>query len=178
MADDFVALLPADDDPALPIEARLNAAVASALRDPEAPVATDEDEGDPTGFTWAFDFDAGRFVRQGGAPARVTGVEPLKQRCLMALHSARFAHAVFSDEFGMDRPDGTVGEAGGAALIAADDWRVQARDALLAVTDVVDVVLDVGYNPVEGLVAIRELVVTTNEDVELLFDDIAIPLED
>lgn len=176
--DDFVELLPDDDDAGVSLEERLNAAVASALRDPDAPLAVD-DEAEPTGYTWAFDFEAGRFVRQGGAPARVTGTEPLKQRCLMALYSARFAHAVFSGTFGMDRPRGTLGAAGHEAVVAADDWRVQAHEALLAVVGVSDVELRAEYDAVAGIILIRDLVVTTNEDVELPFDDdIVIPLED
>lgn len=169
-------LLPADDDIAPSLDERLNAAVASALRDPEAPVAADEDDGEPTGYTWAFDFEAGRFTRQGGAPARVTGLEPLKQRCLMALHSARFAHAVFSVDFGMERPRGTIGAAGHAAVIAADDWRVKAREALLTFEDVADVELRTTYDALAGAIIVSDLVVTTNEDVEVPFEDVAIPL--
>lgn len=177
MADE-IELLPADDDVAPTAEEELNAAVASALVDPEAPPVVVEDAPDPTGYSWAFDFAAGRFVRQGGSPARVTGFEPLKQRVLMALNSARFAHTVFSSSFGVERPTLGIGDAGVDAQIAADDWRVQIREALLVDEEIADVAVRVAYNPVEGALLLTEFVITTNEDVELPFDDIRITVED
>lgn len=177
MADEL-ELLPAEDDLAPTDSEALNAAVASALADPEAPVADDEPVPDPRGYTWAFDFEAGRFVRQGGSPAHVTGYEPLKQRVLMAIHSARYAHGVFGPQFGVAKPTKGIGDAGLEARIAADDWRVQIREAVLVFDDVADVAVRVEYDPVEGLLYLREFVITTNEDVQLPFDDIRIPLED
>lgn len=177
MADEL-ELLPADEDLAPTIEEALNAAVASALADPEAPTPDAAVTPDPAGYTWAFDFEAGRFLRQGGAPARVTGTEPLKQRVLMALNSARFAHAVFSREFGVAKPMAGIGDAGLDARAAADDWRVQIREAVLAFDDVSDVVVRVEYDPVVGALYLREFVITTNGDVSLPLDDIRISLED
>jgi hypothetical protein len=175
---DGFELIPDDDDLAPSADEELNAAAASALEDPEAPITVPTDDPDPLGYSWAFDFAAGRFIRQGGRPARVTGYKALEQRCLMALYSARYAHAVFSDTFGVERPQEGIGEAGDGAHVAAEDWRVQLREALLAFDDVADVSLDTGYDPVDGVIYIWNLVVTTNEEVELPFDDIAISVED
>jgi hypothetical protein len=175
---DELELLPADDDLAPSADAELNAAVASALADPEAPLPDTEPAPDPTGYSWAFDFEARRFVRQGGSPARVTGYGPLKQRVLMILNAARYAHPVYSSEVGVERPNLGIGEAGIDAQIAADDWRVQIREALLADDEVADVAVRVTYDPLVGALTLAEFVVTTNEDVALPFDDIRITVED
>lgn len=177
MADE-IELLPAEDDIAPTAEEELNAAVTSALVDPEAPVAVAQEVPDPTGYSWAFDFEARRFVRQGGSPARVTGFEPLKQRVMMALNSARYAHTVFSRSFGVNRPTLGIGDAGVDAQIAADDWRVQIREALLVDDEIADVAVRVTYDPLEGALLLTSFVITTNEDVELPFDDIRITVED
>jgi hypothetical protein len=170
------SLLPADDDPITP-EADLDAAAAAALADPAlAPVADDAPE--PLGLSWAFDFTAGRFVRQGTSPARLGGLDALRMWCMTALNSARYAHAIFSPEFGIEKPQGPIGEAGDRARDAADDWRVAARDALLVHDRVADVELTVEYDPVAGQVLVTDLLVVTDEEVELPFDDIAITVED
>lgn len=178
MADDNFELIPVEDDLLPTADQQINAATAAALADPDAPAPDPAPAPTPTGYTWAFDFEGGRFVRQGGSPARVTGYEPLKQRVLMALNSARYAHAVFSTQFGVEAPLRGIGEAGQDALIAADDWRVQIREALMVFEDVADVAVTVTYDPVAGVLRLTEFVITTNEDVELPFDDIRISVED
>lgn len=168
-------LLPVDDEDFSP-EADLAAAAASALEEPDAQVPESEDPPEPAGYTWAFDFTAGRFVRHGSAPAVVSGRAAVEQRCLMALNSARYAHAVFSPAFGVEDPMHGVGLAGDEAREAADDWRVKVREALLVFDDVTDVQLTVVYDPLAAAIFLRDLVVTTNEEVELSFPDIRIDL--
>jgi hypothetical protein len=173
-ADDLgFELLPVEDGEQVPAEDALNAAVASALEDPGTPAAAD-DPVEPTGYTWDFDWEAGRFKRFGSAPARVVGLDALAQRCMMAINSARYAHPVFSDEFGVEQPQRGIGTTGREAFEAADDWRVAIRDALLVMEDVSDVQVSPEYDPVEGVIVLRDLVVVTNEEVELSFDDIRI----
>lgn len=165
-------LLPADDEGSTP-EDDLEAAVAGALEDPAAPVADEAEQPEPFGYTWAFDFDAGRFLRHGQAPARVTGLAAVEQRCMMALNTARYAHPIFSDEFGVEDPQHGLGTVGPEAREAADDWRGKTRDALMVFDDVTDVQVDPQYDPIEGAIYLRDLVVTTNEQV-ISFPDIRI----
>lgn len=168
-------LLPADDADAIG-GLDLAAAAASALEAPDARAPDTEDPPEPTGYSWAFDFGAGRFVRYGSSPAVVRGNATLEQRCLLALNSARYAHPVFSPAFGLEEPKQGIGLAGDAAREAADDWRGKVRDALMIFDDVTDVQLAATYDPVAGVITLRDFVVTTNEEVELSFPDIRIDL--
>lgn len=173
-ADDLgFELLPADDEVGV---VDLAAAAASALEEPDARPPEDDDPAEPTGYSWAFDFTARRFIRYGSAPAVVHGNAALQQRCLLALNAARYAHKVFSSEFGLEQPMQGIGLAGDAAREAADDWRGKVRDALLIFDDVTDVQLSAAYDPVAGVIVLHEFVVTTNEEVELSFPDIRIDL--
>lgn len=173
-ADDLgFELIPADDEELSPA-ADLDAAEASALgeAEPEAP-----EPPEPTGYTWKFDWAAGRFMRHGSSPARIFGLDALAERCMMAVNSARYAHPVFSDEFGVEDPTAGIGEVGPAAVEFADDWRVKVRDALMVFDDVTDVQVEPEYDPLQGVIVLRDLVVTTNEEVELSFPDIRIDLD-
>ena len=168
-------LIPADDEGSAP-DADLEAAAQSALADPEAPVPLDDDQTEPYGYSWAFDWTAGRYMRRGSSPAVVTGTDALAERCMMALNAARYAHPVFSDEFGVEDPQHGLGLAGQAAVEAADDWKIKVRDALMVFDDVTDVQVTPVYDPVQGAIFLRDLVVTTNEEVELSFPDIRVDL--
>jgi hypothetical protein len=166
-------LVPPTDDELSP-EYDLAAAAAGALDDGLSPVPDDEPPGEPTGYSWAFDWSAGRFARQGSSPARVSGLDAVAERCMMALNSARYAHPVFSDEFGTEQPQRGIGTTGQEAREAADDWTVAVRDALLVIDEVTDVHVSPEYDPIEGAIFLRDLSVTTNEDVVLPFPDIRI----
>lgn len=168
-----LTLVPSDDsiDPL----ADIAAAQRSALRDVLPAVV--EETPEPTGYTWAFDFAAGRFIRHGQAPARVGGLEVVRQRCLMALNAARYAHPVFSSKFGVEGPQSGIGTAGAAARAEAERWKGRIRDALLVFDDVTDVQVDPVYDPLEGVILLRDLMVTTNEEVTLSFPDIRIDLD-
>lgn len=172
-ADDLgFELLPADDDPQLPPDVALDAAAASAAADPSLqPVV--EDPPEPFGRTPLFDFEAGRFVRRGGSPVWVTGFEALKQRVLMAILSARYAHSVFSDEFGAEGLNGLLGRLDEQVT---DDARQIIRDAVLVLDRVVDVTLTPSFDPLSGILSIPDLTVVTDEDVELPFSDLNLNL--
>lgn len=171
-ADDLdLDLVPADEA-AIEPDDDLAAAAASALEDPAVPEV--EDPIEPFGYSWQFDYDAGRFFRQGSSPARVSDFGTLREWCMTALNSARFAHAIFSEGFGVTQPQGPVGAAGDVADDLADDWREEAREALLVHDRVAEVELTVEYDPVEGAVFVRDLVVTTDEEVDVTFDDLRI----
>jgi hypothetical protein len=176
-ADDLgFELLPVDDADIITPEEALNAAAASALEEPEAEDEFVEDAPEPFGVSWAFDFEAGRFVRHGQSPARVSGHEALKQWCLMAAYSARYAHVIFSENFGTERPQGVLGEAGLRAHEAAADFRRNVRDAWMGHDRIADVTLDVEYDPMEGVVWLRNAEAITDEDEAIPFDDIRLDL--
>lgn len=97
-------LLPTDEQRTP--EDDLAGAVASALN---AEVAVEEPPLIPLGRSWAFDWRAGRFKRQGGAPAEVRGIDALKEWLEMARRTKRGAHACFSNAFGMEGPEDWMG---------------------------------------------------------------------
>lgn len=168
-ADDF-ELIPSGDDELTP-EADLDAAAAGALAEP-GDTAIEEDAPEPFGRTPAFDFDAGRFVRQGGSPAWVTGFAALAQWCLMAVHATRYAHPIFSDDFGHEFPNGPIGTVGPEAVERADDFMARLRDAWLVHDRIADVQGRAVYDPVGGSIILTDLLVVTDEEVELPFPDL------
>lgn len=164
-------LVPPDDDLISP-EDQMNAAATAALEDPTAPVAVATEPPEPLGISWLFDFDAGHFIRQGAAPARVTGTDALEMWCLTALSSARFAHAVFSDEFGMENPAADLGAA--VAAEVAVDFAARIRDALLVhdrISDVADITTN--FDPTTGIV-FTSFTVVTDEEESVPIDDLQI----
>jgi Protein of unknown function (DUF2634) len=97
----------------------------------------------PLGMSWWFDFQQGRMVRAGEAPIRAFGVDAVKMWAQMALRTARYAYAVFSDQFGMEDPDELIGALNVTELLA--DFAARAVEALL-VHDRISAVE--GFNPV------------------------------
>lgn len=170
MAGDDFTLIPADDDVLTP-EADLDAAAAGALAQPED-TPLDEDAPEPFGRTPAFDFEARKFVRQGGSPAWVTGLDALRQWCLMAIYSARYAHPIFSDGFGHELPNAALGTVGAEAREQADDFMAGLRDAWLVHDRIADVQGSARYDPVSGAIILTDLLVVTDEEVELPFPDL------
>lgn len=129
-ADDFdFTFLPTDDDDVTP-DADLDAAEQSALED-ALDVADTTAAPVPFGRTWFFDWALGRFRRHGLAPAETRGEGALRQWVEMVFHSAWMGHAVFSPEFGVERPDSAIGMVGMDALVEASDWAARFREALL-----------------------------------------------
>lgn len=162
-------LLPSDDEGLSPTAARA-AAVAGAVAEPGAIVPEPDVGPEPIGRSWLFDFEAGRFVRAGSSPLPAHGLAALEQWVLMAAHAARYAHSVFTDEFGMEHPDGGIGELGTAAMIS--DYEQRLREAIL-VHDRITALQDfrASYNPIEGVLSIAYFeVVTDEEDVVPLAD--------
>lgn len=168
--DDFT-LLPADDAEVTP-EEDVAAAVASALnaQAPEelAPVGTE-----PYGRSWAFDFARGRFVRDGNAPRVTTGLDTLRLWCLTALVSARYAHGVFTPEFGMEEPEGTIGVAGNLREVASD-YGAHLQDALLVHDRVASVdEYEWAFDAAAGALIVSFIVVT-DEDETLAFNGLSV----
>lgn len=168
MSTDDFTLIPADDDQ-ITAEDDLEAAAQSALLDGEQAVDPEDEGPIPFGRTWAFDYERQRFVRHGLAPAEVRGADALAQWCLMALHAARYAHPVFSEDFGTERPDDLIGEAQPVELLA--DFEDRMRDALLVHDRIAEVAdLKATYDPASDVVAISDFTVITDEG-----DDVIVP---
>lgn len=148
----------------------LDAAEQAALDTPVTPEP--EEPREPFGMSWVFDFERGRFVRNGSDAAQTRGAGALGQWCLMALHSARYAHAVFDDEFGFEEPDDVLG----GTTVLFDDWSLRARDALLVHDRIVDVQLDGAYDPTSGVLTLTTFVVTTDEDEQLDMGELSMPI--
>lgn len=83
----------------------------------------------PLGMSWLFDFQTGRMVRAGDAPMAVFGNDAVKMWAQMALRTARYAFAVFTDQFGMEDPEGLIGALNVTELLA--DYAARAIEALL-----------------------------------------------
>lgn len=149
-------LLPEED--VVSPEEDVEAAVASAL----APdfVSLPGQIPTPLGRTWRFDWSSGRFFRRGSSPAEARGPDALIEWCQMALHSGRFAHAFFGDDFGVEDAEDPIG-----SPATAENKEEQIRRAFLqhdriAAVDNVQIVGD----PATGDIQVRYLEVITDDD--------------
>lgn len=169
-ADDLgFTLVPADDEP-VSADAELDAVEAEALAAAGVP-AEGEDAPLPFGRSWAFDFERSRFVRQGGSPARVEGIEALKMWCLVAMSSARYAHAVFSEEFGMEGLNDSLGQLDPQEVVSDLEERI--RGALMVHDRIMDVTdFSIVFDRTTGIVTVQRFSVVTDEEVELPFGDL------
>jgi hypothetical protein len=166
------SLIPADD-PSSTAADDLAAATTGALALPAGVQAITPDAPEPFGITWAFDWDHGQFIRVGTSPAQVADFDALGEWCLMAIHSARYAHPVFSDVFGMEEPDNVIGEfAVGEALA---DWQKNIVEALMVhdrITSVENLNLD--WDPTTGILLILQMDIVTDEDETLTVSDVTL----
>lgn len=174
MAEDDLGLelLPSDDEGLSPAD-ELTAAIAGAIAEPNAIVPQAEDAPTPFGRTWVFDFEEGRFVRSGSSPAPTAGFGAVQQWVLMAMHSARYAHSVFSDNFGMEQPEQGIGEMIGAEVIS--DFEQHLREAVLVHERIT--ALDkfkASIDPTTGDLTISYFEVVTDEDEVISFSDITL----
>jgi hypothetical protein len=166
-------LVPTDDETLSPAD-ELAASIAGAVTE-DGFVASlpDTSPAVPFGRTWIFDFETGRFLRAGTSPVPTTGFGALQQWVLMAVKSARFAHAVFSDDFGMEEPDAAIGELFVAEGIS--DYEQRLREAVL-VHDRVTALenFEATYDPVAGVLAIAYFEVVTDEEERVPVTDITL----
>lgn len=167
-------LLPADDPQTTPDE-QVAAAIAGALAVPSSQTPVAPPAPQPLGRSWRFDFEVGQFVRAGASPANTTGFGALEQWCLMAIKSARYAHAVFSDEFGMEDPDSTMGHfAEGEILI---DWQQHLIEALMVHDRITSVEnFDLSWDAASGVLTINNFDVVTDEDQTVSISDVTLVL--
>jgi hypothetical protein len=164
--DEGLELVPTDERESTP-EEDLDAAAQAALEDPFT-----EDEEDaaplPYGRTWSFDYARQRFVRNGGRPAEAREQASLIEWCSLAIRTARGAHPIFTDDYGMERPDDPVGDVEAGEAIS--DYEERIREALTQhdrVTDVQD--LEADYDPATGVLTVSDFLVVTDEEEPVRF---------
>lgn len=184
-----------DDLPAIPTDpaeagaaADLDAAIAS-LNESNDPAAVAGDPPEPFGRTPLFDFAAGRFVRSGGSPVYVTGLDAVRQWCEMAIRTHRGAHRVYSAAFGMDDPEGAIGQAADVAE-AISDWGARLQEALVGVHERIVAIedfeahydpdfralVDGAERPVGAAFVIDSFTVVTDDDETTNLGPIAVPV--
>lgn len=167
-------LLPAEDPQTTPDD-QVAAAVAGALAQPSSQTPVADPAPQPFGRSWQFDFEQGQFIHAGDAPADTTGFGALEQWLVMAAKSARYAHAVFSDEFGMENPDSTMGYfAEGEILV---DWQQAMVEAWMVHDRVTSVEnFDLTWDPTDGVLTINNVDIVTDEDQTVSLSDVTLNL--
>jgi hypothetical protein len=158
MADLPFPLIPSEEG--LTADQDVEAAAAAALAPAEEAA---EEAPIPYGRSWAFDFVNRRMVRRGDAPARVQDTDALIQWCLMAIYSVRYAHAVFSDNFGIEQPYDLLGLADPTPFVL--DFENRLRAALTVHDRIVDIQnYEAEYDPAQGVLTIKHFDVVTDEE--------------
>lgn len=136
MAEDLTIGVIPSENPVFTPEENLRLAAAEAVDNALSVNPAVPGEQVVTGRGWAFDFAAGQFRRQGTSPAGVSGDDQVKAWIEKTIYTARFAHPVFSDQYGVDGITDFIGRNDPAAesLIAS-----AIRDALLVHDQIEDV---------------------------------------
>lgn len=168
-------LLPADDAQ-ITAEEDLAAAVQSALAPdfPDVPGTTPE----PLGGTWLFDFQTGRSVKLGASEIRVTGLEAVRIWCLMVLHSARYAHAIFDDAFGMEDPEGVVGETSVTEAIRTFQGYIEQALTQHDRVQAVDNFQNATWDPAAGVANIGSFDVILDDDSVVTIESLTLTAEE
>ena len=105
-----------------------------------APVEeTDPEQPQPFGRSWRFDFIAGQFVRDGQAPKVTYELDTLIVWVEKTLRTDRYAHPIYSDEYGMEGPFDVIGNQADDELLAAYQDAIETallvHDRITAVED-------------------------------------------
>lgn len=95
-----------------------------------APVETvDPDAPRAFGRSWRFDFVAGQFVKDGLAPQITYELDSLIVWVEKTLRTSRYAHPIYSDQYGMQGPFDMIGTTADDARLA--DYQDSVVEALL-----------------------------------------------
>lgn len=130
--------LPLNDDPISPEEAAAGLETFD-VRDPDE-LVVDQPPPPPVGRSWGLDFIEGKFfIRPGHGPIETQGDDTLAFWIEKTLRTARGAHPIYPNEYGMVSPFNMIGH----TLTSADYADLESRifDALTfhdRITDVVD----------------------------------------
>lgn len=169
-------LIPSDDE-GLSAADELAAAVAGAVAEPGAIIPQPEEAPTPFGLTWAFDWSRGQFIRAGGSasgsPSPITGFAAVQEYVQMILHTSRYAHSVFSDEFGMEQSEEPIGKLAGAEIIS--EYEQHLREAVL-VHDRITALdkFSARFDNAEGVLVIAYFEVVTDEEDVISFSNITV----
>lgn len=133
-----------------------------------------EEERAPIGRSWAFDFGRNSFVvgHKAKSPLETHGIETLRGWVLKCLFTARGAHAIHPDGYGLVQPFDLIGEP--VLTAPAADMEERIRDALTfhpRITDVTDFIVDV--DPDEEYVEVSFTVELDDETSES-FDNVSL----
>lgn len=172
--DDVVEELLPTDDEAADGEAQLLATEESL--DFPADLIIAEEPPPPFGRGWQFDFGRQRFTGPdlpsaiGRSPLRTFGPDTLRFWIEKALQTARGAHPIYGDDYGMDQPFDLIGQPFTEATVVELEQRVQ--NALLVHPKIADVTdFDAEINEDELFVSFR---VILDNDVALDFPQVAL----
>lgn len=121
----------------------------------------------PIGRGWAYDFQRRRFIPSptGHGPLTTHGDATLRVWVEKALRTARGAHSIYSDDFGIDLPGDDFG--GPVEEWPIDTFEQRVRDALVVndnITDVTDFAASV--DPNSEAVAVDFTIVKVGGEVE------------
>jgi hypothetical protein len=174
------SILPAGDQPTdvddelAQIEADLDA-IPSQPDDFDMAVLPPEDDPQPIGRGWAYDWESKRFVRapQGWQPMQTQGEQTLREWVAKCMRTQRGAHPVHPEDYGMDDPFLLVGLPATDAPVGQyeDDLR-QALTFHPRIADVTDFSSSVDQD--SGTVQLTFTVVL-DDDSEVTFDQFALP---
>lgn len=163
---DAPALVPVQEEPlALPDAL---AAYEESLQTPISPddLVVTETPPPPVGRSWAFDFTTNRFVTSPSAhgPLATSGLATLRLLIEKALRTARGAHPIYDDSYGIDLPADFIG--GPVSKFPSDLYASRVREAAISaherVVDVIDFQTQV--DPTEDYVAVSFTVILDNAD--------------
>lgn len=136
MSDQF-ELLPPDDT--ITVADDLEAAAQAAQIEGREGPGAEEDSKQPFGRGWAFDFSTGQFRHAGSAPAGVRGLDQLRMWIEKTLRTARLAHPMYSDNYGVDQPYEAIGQVFSPAMAGryakAIEEALMVHDRISAITD-------------------------------------------
>ena len=100
---------------------------------------TDQAASIPFGRSWRFDFIAGQFIKDGQAPKITYELDSLVVWVEKCLRTSRYAHEIYSDDFGIEGPFDVIGmQANDEVLGAYQDAITEAllvHDRITAVED-------------------------------------------
>lgn len=161
MADPFDSgfeLLPSDEAELSPDEELAAALGLEDLDQEDIPV--------PLGRGWLFDFENSQFFRHGAAPAAASDVAHLRVWIEKTLRTARFAHPIYSDDYGVEMPDRLYGHVFSPEI--AGKLTTTIEEALLA-HDRINQVKDFNFtgSPTDTLLELSFTVVLDEEELTL-----------
>lgn len=158
--DPVSSLLPESDEPLSPEDEfrRFEESFDTPVLPPE--LVIQEAPPTPVGRGWAFDFNKRRLIGgpSGHGPLTTHGEETLKMWIVKTLQTARRAHPIYSDDYGMELPGDFFG--GSVDRFPTDRYHDAVREALLVNQNIADVIdLRSRYDPDETYVALSFTVV-------------------